>query len=211
MWIIGDDLMSRSYAEHFQNAFMMDEIAENCNLGYIKAHYDCTPFCNGSVGKRLANSNIIGRIQNEFVAINDRVIMPKLVLIVLESDLLQAADHFTDGISQLLGEMIDWMAMQLHRISVAHKEKLPTKARKFRYPHFLWIAASHHSGFQDNFYQRKFNTCLISVIDKFQEMSILMLHTLDSQDRTLVADGKFTNAGLNKFWSAVDAAVQKWD
>ena len=38
-----------------------------------------------------------------------------------------------------------------------------------------------------------------------------MLHTLDSQDKALVANGKFTNLGLNCFWSAVDAAVQKWD
>ena len=148
--------MSRSYAEHLQNAFMMDDEAENSNMGYIKAHYDCTPFCNGNVQRRLANSNIIGRLHNEFVyAINDWIVLPKIVLIVLENDLLLAADHFTDGISQLLGQLIEWIATQLHRISIAHKEKLPTKARKFRYPHFLWIAAAHHSGFHDNYYHRK--------------------------------------------------------
>ena len=104
--------MSRTFAEHFQNAFDMN--SSEGNSGYIRSHYDYFPFCNGNPGK-LRNSNIIGRLCNEFVAgINDLIVLPKIVLVVLEADMISAADHFDDRISQVVGPMIEWVVNEFH-------------------------------------------------------------------------------------------------
>ena len=42
MWIIGDDFMSKSFAQYFQNAF-----GDSGKMGYIRAHYDAIGYCQG--------------------------------------------------------------------------------------------------------------------------------------------------------------------
>ena len=213
VWFIGDESMMTSYAEFFQNAYTSRDRYFN-NLGYIKSHFDVFAYGNRSLTVSLRNSDVIGRIRNSVVeAINQQVIFPKTIIVVLEDDLIQATNHFTDGISQVLGGLIDWLANEVYRIINAHKERLLTKARKFKYPHVLWVALVHHKNFSknENFYRKKMNICLYSVTALFRQMDVLMLNTWDPQDSALVSRGKLTALGLHSFWNAIDNAFQKWD
>ena len=163
----------------------------------------------------MKHSNLISKVRNALVqGINEQTLLPKAVIIVLDDDLITSGNHFTDGISQLIGNITNWLAVELHRVLLTHKENLPTKARKFKYPHILWIAAVHHVNFgeQKNLFRKKFNTCLHSVTGLYREMDILMLHTWDPKDFSSVGrDGNFTASGLTRYWRALDAAFQKWD
>ena len=213
IWVIGDDFMAKSYAEHFQNAFDEKDMDYN-NAGFLKSHYDVTGFCRPLGTNSLVNSNVIGRVRNQIVkAINLQVTFPKAIIIVLDCDLLKVANHYTDGFTAIIDEMLAWLSVEIHRIILAHKEKLPTKARKYKYPHVFWVAPVHHNNFtnDENYFVRRFNTCLFSVTDKYQEMSTMMLNTWDPHDGTLVSNSVFTSEGLKKYWNCIDAAFQKWD
>ena len=205
--------MTRSYAEYFQNAFMDKDAGYN-NMGYIKSHCDTFGFCSSGTNYSLANSNVIGRVRNCLVkAINDQILLLKHILLVLETDLIKAADHYTDGISTVIGQMAEWVVNQMHRLIMAHKEKLATKARKFKYPQIFWIAAVHHVSLDsdENFYRKKVNLCLYKVAAMYQEVNVLMLHTWDAQDRALISDGWFTAKGYKAYWESIDAAFQKFE
>ena len=44
VWFIGNDFMSKRFAQYFQNV-----MGDSEQLGYIKAHYDITGYCQGAV------------------------------------------------------------------------------------------------------------------------------------------------------------------
>ena len=80
---------------------------------------------------------MIGHVRNNLVsAINDYTLLLKFIIVMLEGDLLRAINHFKDAATVAYGPVILWLVSELHRIIVAHKEKLPTKARKFKFPKY---------------------------------------------------------------------------
>ena len=130
--------MAKSFGQHFQNAYADDGITK----GYVRAHYDVTGFCQD--GEAL-NGSYMGRIRNAVIeGINKQTLMPKAIIMVLDMDFLDHINHYNPGISFICGKMLEWVSNQLHRAVTAHKEKLPSKSRKFRYPMFLWIRMPMH-------------------------------------------------------------------
>ena len=146
------------------------------------------------------------------MAINKEILLPKAILMVLENDILNAVNHYNPGISLLCGKVMEWLTNQFHRIITAHKEKLPSKARKFKYPHILWIAAPNHIHLPNiNEFRDKFNISMKNCCSMYREMSVINL-SWDAKDTSLVgASGKYTSKGMATFWMKVNEAFQDWD
>ena len=143
IWILGDDFVARTAGPHFQHNYETKQ-----KLGYIRAHYDTTIICSGTTSRDLMEDNILGRIHNNYVqAVEDQVLLPKAVIIVLEDDMIKTANHFKKGSSTIFDNWLKWITNDLFKITAAYKEKLPTKSRKFKYPHSFWVPAAHHDDF----------------------------------------------------------------
>ena len=210
VWIIGDEFVAKSYGPYFQQCYGKDE---NDRPGYIKTHYDTTGFCSGSLSVQMHHRNVIGRVHNNLIdAINSQVLLPKVIVVVIEDDLLNAVDHFKIGASDALGPCIEWMFKEFHRTIAAYKEKLPTKARKFKYPQILWVAPVFHDGFGNgNYYREKHARLIQKLAEDYREMHVLYLPMWNTQDMHLVAGKKMTANGLSKYWEAVNDSFQSWD
>ena len=140
--------MSKGFGPYLQNAFGDSE--KEC---YFKTHFDCFGFCTGSLNKTLRSRNVIGHVRNNYVkAINDHVLLPKFVILVLENDIIKAANHYRGGSDLVFQPLIDWITLEFHRSTTEHKERLPTKSRKFKYPQLLWLLPVLHKNFEDNYY-----------------------------------------------------------
>ena len=113
----------------------------------------------GSLAWDMTNRNILSRMQNSLAAaINKEVLLPKAIIIVLEDDLLKIANHFKAGADKILEPWIQWITKEFHRSIVAYKEKLPSKARKFKYPTILWVPAMIHEALDTtNYYKERHN------------------------------------------------------
>ena len=146
------------------------------------------------------------------MAINKEVLLPKVILVVLENDVLNAANHDNPGISLLCGKLMEWLVNQFHRIITAHKERLPSKLCKFKYPIVLWVSAPNHINLPNiNQFRDKFNTSLVSICALYQEMAGLNLKW-DTKNKSLVnSSGKYTATGMATFWMEVNDAFQDWD
>ena len=157
---------------------------------------------------------MISGFRNAFVeAVNKEIVLPKAVILVFENDMIKSFDHLCLGISLLSGKCIEWLANQLHRLTVAHKEKLPSKARKFKYPTFLWMQLPDHYnwGRKTAEARQKFNTCIRNTVSLFKEMETLTVSNWDDCDRRLLTKGKMNSAGLTNYWLGLDKAFQLWD
>ena len=207
VWIIGDDFMAKSFAQYFQDAYSQDG-----KIGYIRAHYDVTGYCQSA--SRALNENILSRIRNALVtAINSELLFPKAIIMVLENDILNAADHYNPGISLICSKVLDWLANQIHRIVITHKEKLPSKACKFKYPKILWFPLPTHQNLNNiNEARGKFNAALRHSCSLHRKMELLPLNGWAVNDTSLTSkNGKYTSRGFATFWQIVNEAFQLWD
>ena len=204
MWIIGDEFVSDTYTQFFKNAF-----GDEGQIGYIRAHYDVTAFC---LGKDKLNKNILSRFRNALVkAVNKQVVLPKAIIYIMEQEFIDDLQHYGPGISHLLGKCVEYIANQTHRVITAHKEKLPSKSRKFKYPAILWATMPEHYDWKEmNQYRNKYNVIIQTTTSLFREMEILKL-TWDDCDRGYFTRMKLNARGRTSFWISVNEAFEAWD
>ena len=107
--------------------------------------------------------------------------------------------------------MVNWLATEVERAISAHKEKLPTKSRKFKFPQVFWVLPVFHSGFKDNQYREKFIESTINMIAKHRGMHTLRLHAWNPPDRHLVINSTMTDQGYRRYRSVVNDAYMAWD
>ena len=199
--------MADSFGPYFQDIYMFED-----KRNYVRSHYDTTAGCTGNPKKSMRKRNVIGFVRNNLVEkINDQITFPKYIIVVLDADIVKSIHNYKTGASQAYGAAIDWLVTEFHRITTAHKEKLPSRSRKFKYPQILWVPAVLHDQFTDNVYREKYNKCLVSVVEMFREMHILNLHSWDTLDVNCISNNKMTAIGLEKYWEAINDAFQAWD
>ena len=204
--------MTKTYGPYFQDIYQTLEETPS----YMRLHYDTTGFYNPSQTKDLKKrkDSVIAAIRNNFVlGINEQVLLPKAIIIVLEEDLIKSTNHFKKGASIVIEAAINWLAEELHRIAITHKASLPSKSCKFKYPQFLWVAATYHDNYGNgNFYRQKFNDILSEITSKYREMQMLHLYAWDEKNTSKFNErGKLNSEGFTKYWSALNDAFQAWD
>ena len=117
-------------------------------ITFMKDHYEIKSF----YGNRLEfNRSTLGRIRNQLVlAINEQILMPKIILVVLDDDIVHGVYYEDFGISNILGRLIHWLAMEFNKLVETQKDKLPPKAIRKGYPTFIWMAPPENINFNNN-------------------------------------------------------------
>ena len=132
IWFLGDLFIKSSFGKYFQDALTLDR-----STNYIKAHYDTMEYYHVS-HEDGHDKNILSRVRNVLIkAINCEILLPKVIVVIMNNDLMDAIEHYKPGISYVLGRTLEWLINEFHKIITSHKENLPTKCRKFKYPTFL--------------------------------------------------------------------------
>ena len=201
--------MSQSYAQYFQDAYSQD----GTRTGYIRAHYDVTGFCNGRLSIKGMTGNILSRLKSCLIeGINDQELLPRAIIMIIDGDLLVEIKHNKPGVSEALGRTMEWIVNQFHRVITGYKEKLPSKARKFKYPTILWCLLPENVSFGKwNEYRRKCNKAMIGSVRLFREMDTLEIQGWDQGDKHLVINNCMTKNGLLSYWQGVNDAFESWD
>ena len=128
------------------------------------------------------------------------------------------------GITHHFGKAIEWIADEHTDIIDFMKAEMPGKCKKNKslWPLVLWIAPSIHDNYGADQHQkrRKFTKCLEKIAHGDRKISCLRVlqHVWNQQDNTLVEiqhgkrDAvKFTAAGWNTLWNAIDNMVKYFD
>ena len=182
VWIIGDDFCMSTYHRFFKDCKNND--GEPTTFTFknfeVKGNFS---------DSQSVNKSPISRIRNCLVhALNNNTMLPTLIVMVLEDDVIKMVRKEKQAISVNLGTLLNWLVNEVHRCIETHKEFLPLKAKKHDFPHVLWIAPPLHCNFSDNCNECrvKFNKCLKSIISLFPEMTTLrMVKLWDIEDNNL--------------------------
>ena len=205
LWIIGDNYVASTYQQYF--------IRKD---SYMKGQFEVSAFFNNALAQ---NRDVLGRIKNAITtAFNQQNSIPKIITIILESDLANSLPRGEcDQTTYLIySKIVKNLATHVERSIEAMKEKLPGKCVREGYPHVLWIQPVLHDGFKvhEEYRRKTFIQALDEVIPRFQGMSTLELkQAWEASNPRLLIDRPqvFTSEGNALLWEAIDRTVKYCD
>ena len=207
LWFIADEFGYQSYEDHFRKR------SHKPYSVYIKENFDVTAFINGKFKSK--DPSVVSRLRNALVtAVTKQPVLPKLVVIVPDDDMIKFLNIYAAGISKSLGKIVDYIMLEHDKIIESFKEYLDDRSKKAEYPHFLWILAPLHQNFANNEERKKFNRCVERMTAFHGNTSALYLKKVwDSNDTNLFVkeSRRFTSVGYARYWEAIDKTVRYCD
>ena len=166
----------------------------------------------------VLNPFALGRLRNAFVAaLNESLQAPKLVLIIIEDDLIKGIKFEKDLevtekiLYKVFNKVCKWLCREVFRLMECYLEEVPSKAKNKVNPVICWVTPTYHKDYPDNWERKIFAKCLASAVKGKKNMSTFDLkHQWDDYDHAAYSKerGKLTDHGLINYWSAVDKAVR---
>ena len=205
LWFIGDEFGYKSFETHFLKRTMTGS--------YIKENFDVTGFMNG---KYISNNpSMMSRLKNALAtAINEQAILPRLIVVVPDDDLIKLFHGFKEGLSKAMGKIIDNIMTSHERSLTVYKDYLDDKSKTNELPHVLWIQPPMHENFANNFERNKFGSCLERMASFHANVSAFQLKKIwNGADSNLYVreSRRYTTRGLDDYWEAIDKTVKYCD
>ena len=209
VWLIGDDFVAQTYQQYFVRMETKDS--------YIKQNFEVSAFFNNALA---FNRSSIGRLQNALAAaINQQNILPKLVVYILENDVINCLpkEECEETTLLIYKKVFRSMATFTERAFATLHESLPAKCMREGYPHILWIQPIIHDDLKlhDEFRRKTFKQAMTEVVPEFTGMSTLELKQIwDESDSTQLLPNKprlLSAKGNCTVWRAIDRTVKYCD
>ena len=202
LWLLGDEFLTKAYG-HFNGV-----ANEEAGIYFTKDHYEVKMFAGNNLDPEITTP--LARIRSEFIkAVEEHILLPKVVVIILDNDLIKHADRNS---SYVYSTLIHWLASEFNKIVEVQKDRLPIKAKKLDGPTFIWIAPPQNINFVDNDERVKMEKSMRKMINiQNNHMLLRMVNIWEPNNRNLYWKGKFTEVGFEKLWYSIDSAIQFWE
>ena len=207
LWFLGDVFVLNTYSRYCHQQ-PEEEF-------YIKRNFEVSAYMSNK--NNSLDQNMVSRYRNLLVGIlAEQIILPKLLVVVPDDDLITYVNHQTAGLTKILDRVINWLMKEYSHIIDAQKDYLPVKAKRNHLLQIVWIEAPHHDNFMDidNEMRAKFNACLRTIGKLYDNVSVLELKKIwDPTDSNLFLKDayRFTADGMKAYWKAVDHMMQFCD
>ena len=159
--------------------------------------------------------SMLTRVRNQLAtAVEKYTLMPKMILIILDEDLIQYLRAKEVLSNYSMEKTLSWLMRQLTRIVDSYKESWPRKSVKDSFPQFIWIASPYNVHFPNNENRARFNSALEYSAKSYEYHNVFRLKKVwDEEDRTLYLKDqrRFTNVGLKTYWEAIDRTAKFCD
>ena len=211
LWLIGNNFIAKTGQQYFIN---------RANDSYAQEHFEIKLVYHSGLNikstqanARDFDDNAVSRIYNSFVkAMTDSASIPKLVVFILENDVIQFINYDNFGVTALYGKIIDTLARNINQAVDQFREFLPAKAKRDDWPQFIWIIPSTHANYDrnENALRKKFGGELENMLSHHSDMHAVKLKTWEMTNGHFVSpeSSRITNYGLKKFWKGVDKNIK---
>ena len=176
---------------------------------YMKDNYEVTIFCSDKYSSHIRN--ILARVINTTVqALTNTKMLPKIMIFMMEDDIIKFLDHNDYGATELFGKIISYLDAEIRKIILTFKDNLPNKCKRNGQPHMIWISPSMHKNYNNNALRRKFGGELEQILKGRNATTVLRLKQLwNTDDPNLVFEhsSRLSPTGENRIWRAVDRTI----
>ena len=206
IWIIGDEMVSKTVTEHF--------IHRGKDNLYTTNHYEVSVRAgNNKDSGDPTTKSVPNRIRNALIRLyNEKQKVPKWVLFILENDLIRDL-KYEFAVEDAYELVLTWIFDQTQATRNNIRDNLPFKAKKYEWPYFLWIEPTQHKLYSDRALRQFFAKSLNKVNIQYPETLVLSLQGWDNNDESLFneREKRYTNLGIKTFWTAVDQTLMYAD
>ena len=151
------------------------------------------------------------RINNAMVqAFNEVTNMPKMVVVILESDLIDAVSGEGDEVIMYYGRYLEDIIDDFHKIVKEMRQILPENAMKRGWPRLVFIIPTTHRNYTDKQKRQWFIDTLLTVVKYYDDVwALKLIQVWDENNCNIFSkrDNIFSREGLQIFWSAVDRTM----
>ena len=215
LWIVGDEFCSQTCLPFFMNITSDDD-------SYAKENFETsiffgTDYMTTSSFEHNANiKNRIARVHNSVVrAIRSKGTLPKLLIIVLEDDIINFLNYNDYGVTEMYGRVIEFLSREINESIQEFKQRyLPTKSKRDSIPQLVWILPTLHRNYRNSNLRRKFANEMEKILPLFPDNTVLRLKQIwDPESNTMVSsfNNALTACGKRFLWKAVDRTIRYAD
>ena len=215
--MVGDSFLRELYPT--LQALRAKAVLDKVPKPYLYQYYNVIPKFPG------INSNTrstIARVFNEIVtALNERTRLPRYIFIILDKELLEAADHNNFGVHRIITELIEWMARNIDKTVDLRREdirlKRPGAIFSSGEPRIIWTKMTTRPMIEDPvkgfmFAQcRKLNEALVDSVMKFKHSHVMEIKIPLDDSRMFDKWGNLSGIGMDKYWSELLSQLKLFD
>ena len=141
LWIIGDYFVGSTIQQFLKRPY---------NESYSRTNMEVQTFHPNNT--REDSDNPLSRILNVLLsAMRSKAFLPKLMVIILEDDIIKYTRYDDYGVTALYGQLIDYLATEVRKLIDEFKQKfLPAKTSREDYPQVLWVLPTTHMFYHSN-------------------------------------------------------------
>ena len=204
LMIIGDTFVRKSAKQHLINSRRED-------LTCLKQFE-----VNVATGDTYDRNNpyFTGRICNSLIKlINNSINMPKLVVLIVENDIINEVKCDGIGSSEHYIAYIENIIKDFKRVIEQFREILPISGQRNTWPKLLFLPATLHRNYSFNKYRERkvFNEVLSTISDHHKDTvwALKLMQVWNENDLSLYSktEQRYTKEGLDTFWRAVDRTI----
>ena len=206
IWIIGD-----TFAAESMPRTLMTFTEEN---SFIHANYDVKAQLSNHFKSGIRST--LARLRNNMAkAINEFVILPKMVVVVIEDDLIKDFKNCPENqLEKMYERSCKWLMNEFRKMLMTHNDNLPKKGR--RNTHVLWIIPTDHAEYRskNRLKRQLFGSCMVRQAKMQSRMRALQLKQIwdeNNRDFYIKEARRYTADGLVAFWQAIDRTVRFYD
>ena len=157
------------------------------------------------------NPSLLGRLRNALVnAFNKCTILPKLVVIVLENELINTVRQVdVQDLNKDYTRRLKWLLNEYRKIVDTMHDYLRPNCKQENFPKFIWVSATKHKNYSDNTQRKKFNYVLETLTHSFDNhIALRLVQKWDFNNDNLCQELGITADGIKTLWKSVDKTVE---
>ena len=164
--MIGDDFVANTYYQYYQNM--------NWKTAFMKENFQLEAFSVKSYKSNMKNA--LARVRSQFCkALESSHLLPRIIVVVLDNDMIRHFKADDEGISLILKEIMIWLFKEVDKLINRRKRELPQRSKRNDYPQIFWVEAPQQVNFTDNLARRKFNSVVQSTAGAYDYMKIIRM------------------------------------
>ena len=182
---------------------------------YIKSNFEIHQL---AVNRFMSHDqNILSRTRNRLVnAIKQRKALPKIILVVLEDDVIKYFKHQKPPSTSIktYQKALKWLMNEFYRVIAAFKDILPLRAKCGKWPHTLWMVPSTNVNYHCNNIRLEFAEAMKTAVKLYPDMStggFEQIWSYNDGNLALYEQRRLTNQGIVQLWRAIDRTVRYCD
>ena len=212
LWIIGDDFVNNIY--HALPAMNMTAKLKQKEVPYIYNYFNVKCFTS----KPLSTTRSVpAHLVNCLIkALNEQKVLPRIIAIIPDWDILKYLNHNTFGIEDLSKSILLWMIKAMTKVLEVKKDRLfslKPGALNPGEPKVIWAKMiNRHKGYDDTLtVRRKFNTVLENLLVEYKHQFIMDLDYYLAEPAFFNANNMLNEDGMYIFWREFNHTIKKFE